>query len=340
MDELELLRQKALALINDPQQSPEALLQGSELLKRAEEIESARLSVCKLKEELSARHVIEMIKLLAPYATVLILAATLAFQVWQLREAEKDRSIERQDALWADALQSESKDQLAAMIKLKNFAAPEKPHYEDAAQLVVSILRHSEDPGRFKELFESRFSEVTAANLDLVLRINRALHWEWVDLNSQVQLDSTRTQSNDPQKQQIVAELTYTCTKIAPVLKTRPSDQGFDLHDVALFDCDLSYADLRDANLRGFVTARVNLKNANLCGAHISTDGYWNDTMWWDAASISPDSLHYLSQYARLTLPPDHYRPYPRNDAKWSPPTQQLYDDALRRLSSAQANCQ
>jgi pentapeptide repeat protein len=340
MDELELLRQKALALLRDSGQNLETMKKGCDLLNDVEGIENRRVSTRKLQRELSESRVVEFINLLAPYATVLVLAATLGFQFWQQGQAARDKARDRDDALWGDALKSVSEGKaLPAIIQLKYFETSPWGHKLDAFQLMLSIFRHSKDMDQFKELFENEFTPVSGENLEAILDLNRALHSQWVDLN--------RRGDNPKLQYQVILELSYIGTRIAPILQKRPQDKSFDLHFVAVFDCDFSWVDLTNANLEGFVTGRVNLSNANLSGvknfnANFSgakdfRDKAWSDTVWWQARAISPEFLAYLQQVAPFTPDPPNARPV----GHYGPdahPTQDQYDREIRRLSSLNSN--
>jgi len=340
MDELESVRQKALALLRDSGQSLETMKKGCDLLNDVEEIENRRVSTRKLERELSERRVVEFINLLAPYAAVLVLAATLGFQIWQQRKAADDKARDRDDALWGDALKSVSEGKsLPAIIQLKYFETSPWGHKQDAYQLMLSIFRHSKDTDQFKELFENEFTPVSGDNLDAILDVDRALHSQWVDLN--------RRDDNPELQHQTILELSYIGNRIAPVLQKRAPDKSFDLHFVAVFDCDFSWVDLTNANLDGFVTGRVNLSNANLTGArnfksYLSgeknfRDRAWTDTAWWQARAIDPEFLAYLQQAAPYTPDPPNTRP-PGHYGANAHPTQDQYDQEIRRLSSSNSN--
>ena len=309
------------------------------MLNSVEEIENRRLNTRKLRRELSESRVVELINLLAPYATVLVLAATLWFQFWQQGQVARDKAQDRDDALWGDALKSVSEGKaLPAIIQLKYFETSPRGHKQDGFQLMISLFRHSKDIEQFKELFENEFTPVSAENLDAILDLNRALHSQWVDLNRR---------GDNPQLQyQVILELSYIGTRIAPILQKRPPDKAFDLHDVAVFDCDFSWVDLTNANLDGFVTGRVNLSNANLSGvknfnanpsgAKDFRDKAWTDTVWWQARAISPEFLAYLQQAAAFT--PDPPNAHPGHYGPNAHPTQVQYDQEIRRLSALNSN--
>lgn len=334
MDEVEVLRNKALSLLQDPNQSPQGIADASELLRKAAEIENYNLNARKLRKELKEGRIVELVQLLAPYATVLILAATLAFQFSQQRQAAKDKAEDRDNALWADALKSVSEGQsLAALIKLKYFVSSEY-HREDAHQLVLNLFRRQKLDD-FKPLFENEFAPLRAENFNDALEINRILHDQWYLLYVRGE--------NEPLQHETILELTYSCYQMVPMLKKRSPEQPLDLHSVAIFDCDFSYVDLKNANLTNLVTGRINLSHANLCGVTNWNNSDWHDTKWWQADSVDPKFRSYLEKNAPFKPDPaDHYIPYPRSasSAASSPEADQdQYNQALQRLSSPPGNC-
>src|SRR6266567_2395977 len=317
-DELKLVQEKAFDILKGPDQSPEKISMGLNLLKNVEEIKKCRADTAQLRGELSKNRFVQYMNILAPYATVLVLVGTLCFQFWQQNKMEKDRNQDRDDARWADALKSvsEGKDAMTAIIQLKTFT--KSPwHKQDAFHLVLSLFGRSKNLEDFRPLFETQFTPVSGDNLDEILDVDRTLHVQWIDLN--------RNGENPEMQYQIIRKLSYICTQIAPVLQQRSPDKSFDLHFVAVFDCDLSWVDLTNANLKGFVSGRVRLSNASLSGIESFKSGYWNDTVWWEARDISPGLLAYLQLAAPFKAnPPGHYG---RIDL-----TQEQYDQTIKKL--------
>ena len=328
MNELEIMRTRAKEMIGDAGAGPDAIIKAAELLRNAEEIENHRAQTRKLNEEKPESRLLQFMNLLAPVVTVLILVTTLLIQerdrTKDQAQAQKDKIDNRDNENWDRAFKAASDRQegaqAAAIVLLRGIEESQSQYREEASKLAISILRGAKKYDDFQTLFSAEFAPPTQENLDRILNVDRALHQEWVNRRT----DPTFSKSKD--EHLIIGELRFICTQIHPLLQKRPPDRRFDLRFVALFDCDLPNVDLTGADLEGFTTARVSMPGANLSGITSISDGYWKDTVWWDAASLSPKLLDYLKKEAPFAAdPPGHY-------GASTKPSQGEYEVALRRL--------
>ena len=301
MDELEIVREKAVSLIRESGEDLAAMERGLRLLKDAEETQTNRTENLKLRAETSQSAPLRYLNVLAPFATVSVLAGTLYFQVHQFQQTEKNRIEEREDGRWADTLKSVSergaKDDIAAIIALKSFLKSER-YRDDAGRMVLRILRHTKSVEDFKELFLTQYPVVGWEDLNSVLDVDRALVVAWNDAAG-----DTVTQ------EKIIKELSFIGVQIYPALKKRPAGAPLDLHSVSFFDCDFSWINLSGANLDGFTPGRVRMDHTDLSGVPNANYGSWKDTAWWKAEKISPDLLRYL----KATAPLDNRQYYGAN---------------------------
>lgn len=335
MNELDPMRKQARDMASDPNAGLDELVKASELLKNAEDIENTRTQTAKLNAEAKRSPLIQFLNLLAPTLTVAILAATLFFQFRQQRQTEQDRMDDRtraetqrrddrDDARWSEAVKSVSetheKDPTAAVVLLRGIQQTSKLHADDAVQLTISILRDVRTFDDFQRLFAVAFSPATQDNLDNILDLDRAIHQQWINRHLDPKFSGLEPEHL------VIREMSFLCTQIHPLLQKRPAGTFFDLNHVALFDCVIPDVDLTGANLEGFTGARVSMPGANLSGVTKFEDGYWNDTVWWNAKTINPDLLAYLKRTAKFSAEPKgHYGPNLH-------PTEKEYEDGVNNL--------
>lgn len=97
MDELEALRQKASTLITQSGDDPGALERGALLLRTVAEVEKDRAEAQRLRHEASGgrANALDYVKVLAPWATVLVSLATIMVQSFQSHTARAAEKWER-----------------------------------------------------------------------------------------------------------------------------------------------------------------------------------------------------------------------------------------------------
>jgi hypothetical protein len=329
MGEVEDIRKHAQDLLNNPSKGPDTILQASQLLRNAEEIEHRRAQIKQLSKDLPESRLLQYLNLLVPIVTVLILVATLLFQerdkAADQAQAQQDKTENRENEQWDRAVRAsadkDENDRTAAIVLLRGIEESPSRYKGQASKLVISILRAAKSFDDFQTLFSAEFAPPGQENLDRILNVDRAIHQEWVNKKKV----NARFDGSDCEHL-VIQELGFICTQVHPLLQKRPSDKFFDLGFVAFFDCNLTDVDLTRADLTGFTTARVALPGARLDGVTQIKDGYWKDTVWWDVGSISPELGRDLCTEAPFTTGPDgHYGPAVS-------PSPHDYNDALKRL--------
>lgn len=245
----------------------------------------------------------EYVSLLAPFVTIMTLAATLIVQGWQFRQSEKDKSAAAEDAQWADAVKTISQTSKLApgVIALNPFLKSAK-YRELARDTAVQLLANSSDAILFTDLFGAAFVPVGWSNLDQVLKLDRALIVRgsplWTksydpatDRNDIEKLTSEEKEAYDYTNQ----ALRKICSEVASVLRApRPRGTSLDLSAARFYGCDWSGVDLSGGNIESVAIAAVNLKDANLDAITQFEGAYFYADAWWEAKKVSPQLLTYL----------------------------------------------
>jgi hypothetical protein len=320
LDELEILRSKASSLIKHSDDDLDSLIKAADLLKDVEEIEHRRAATHKLCAESPQSRVLQFLSVLAPVATVAVLAVTLIFSVVQFRSG-------RRDAQWAEAVKSVTEEKIDAVAAAEIQGLRQLPDYKQKADdLAQDLLRRTSRPDTFRSLFETEFGKsVKWDDLARILELDRSLTMTHTFLESK----KTKLSSDEiDQKESVKQELTQICNTISPLLKSsRPSGATLNLHNVEFLDCDLSDADLSGADLTGFNTSRINLKGANFAEITKYEGGFWGKTAWWEAGKMSPRLVAYLDEHWKFDP-----KQSPENYGLQSKPTKDEYDKAVDRL--------
>lgn len=322
MDDTERLREIAALIIKDSNEEGR-IKYAAELLKLASEIENQRAGSSKLlteeqklsfdlRESQSRQKSDDRkayITLLAPVFTTFVLAGTLILQSYQFVQSERDKQIEvrqqtdaAEDVRWTDAVKllSQSDKVSPAGVLLKSFVKSDR-YGAQAHQTALQILLKTEDPVLFENLFALVFEPVDWNDLPQIIGLNRTMYVNigplaeksydakkrMNDLNRLNPLERRKYDS-------LIAEIEFTATKIAPLLKgRRPGGVALDLHGTDILLCDLQYADLSGANLDGVNVSSVNLKGADLSRiSHAELSMFL--TAWWEASQMSQETLQYL----------------------------------------------
>jgi Pentapeptide repeats (8 copies) len=316
MGEIESLLKKAATII-EQSNDPEAIEKGAQLLRLAAETEKQRVETQKLRVEEeklkveikdSRRNYITHI---TPWVSTLVLAGGLVMQGYKLRSAQQEQDNAREDAHWAEVQKStsesmsEGKRTITEAVELGQFL--QSPRYHDTARTMsddfLRLTDGIDEKGdqAFKTLFSALYPHLNWQNLDQALDLDRDLTKAWNEKNAKDQ--------KDPRLPLIIDELSFIGSHVAELLRQhRPAGIGLDLHSVSVFGDDFSKANLRGANLEGFVPGRVVLDHADLSEVPEPRNGYWNDSFWWHADSISPGLLKYLCANAPFNpSPAGHY---------------------------------
>ncbi len=323
MDELEILRSKAASLIKNSGDDMEGMLKGAELLKKIEEIENYRAAVHKLNTDRPQGPVLQFLTVLAPVATVLILAGTLYLSVIQFRSG-------RTDAEWAEAVKSvtEQKSDALAAAELKGLR--QLPDYRQRAdELALDLLRRTRNVDTFRSLLETEFGKsLSWTDLTGILELDRSLTFT----DSELERKWNKLSSDENNQMDAVREeLKQVCIAVSPLLKSpRPSGMILDLHNVEFMDCDLSNTDLSGADLTGFNTSRVLLKGSNLSNVTKYEYSFWGKTAWWEAGRMSRELVDHLYKTA-----PFDPKQTPAEYGLQTNPTQKEFEDAVERLRKA-----
>lgn len=327
MDEIKLMRARAREMMSNPDE----IIRASQLLKNIESIEHHRAQKQKLSTDLPDSRMLQYLNLLAPVVTVLILVVTLFVQerdrVGDQKQAQQDKTENRDNEGWDRAVRAaadrQAENRTAAIILLRGIEQSQSRYVDQASKLVISILRGTKTFDEFQSLFSAEFTPPAQEDLDRILNLDRSLHQEWVNKKK-----TNPNYHDSADKHLVIQELSFICTQIHPLLQKRPTNRFFNLRFVAFFDCDLPDIDLTGANLEGFTTARVTMLRSKLDEVTNFKDGYWKDTAWWEAGSMSPSLLQYLEAEAPFKAEPEgHYGRTTMID-------EGRYKDSLIRLGS------
>jgi hypothetical protein len=341
------------------------LERAAQLLKCIAEIENQRAQAKKSDEEVKdtqssrkGRNTREVLALLVPLITTLILVGTLALQTVQFTRTERDKAAENErervdkrerdiretqaaeDASWNDALKVlTATDNLAPSVAvLKRFAA--SPRYAEPARLMAVrlLLLRSQDPAVFRSIFGSVFVPVTWGSLpqvveidrDLFQRINPILAKAWDEKAARTRWKRVRP-AEHKEYDALNADIDLISGEIAVLLKgAGSSSHKLDLENVGLWDTDLQGANLSGADLTAANASYLNLRNANLSRIEKFDTAVFAGSTWWEASTISPSLLDYL----KLKYPPtfDTVNYFGRVVTK------EQYARSLQRLSSQPGN--
>jgi Pentapeptide repeats (8 copies) len=328
-DAIERIRQVAdsLSSLGDA----ENIRKSAELFKLLAEIENQHAQAKKIEEDLldvrvnrKTKDRKEIIALLAPVVTTVVLAGTLVLQGVQFARTEKDKDLDAQrqreatavqtkrladeaeDTRWAEALKllSSSEKISPAAVLLNRFT--KSLRYAGEARLTAEkvLLLNSLDSGAFQNLFGSVFVPVTWENLSMVEDINRQLYQKVNPIMVKAWDDKKKTliwgkvsKREKHEYDELDVDLDYISEQLAFLLKgKRDANQSLGFYSMALWDTDLQGADLSGADL-----SSSNLSNLNLIGANLTTITKFNwsvfsGSAWWEASAISPELRVYLEE--------------------------------------------
>jgi hypothetical protein len=278
----------------------------------------------------------DYVTLLTPLVTIIVLAATLVAQNWQFLRSERDKREEAMDAQWQDAVKTISASGALSpgVIALQPFLRSTK-YGDQAREAALNLLVNSSDRSFFVSLFGTALAPVTWANLDRILRFDRALTaraypvWNKAFNPEKETWDTTGLSKTELETYNYVeGAFPVLASQVGSVLKTPRRDgahadlsatffkyggwQGINLGGVNLENARLHWTDLQGAELEGLT---------QFAGAELY------QTAWWEAKSINRPLLEYLKAQSAFK-PGSHYGP--RNVIVQQPE----YDKALQRLMS------
>lgn len=315
MDELEQLRRFAAAITEKFEKSntPEAaemMDKATQAFKAIAEVEQSRAEARKLAlEESKLRYDLDhgpqrdrsertkaYISLLVPILTTAILAATLILQGYQFTQSEKHKQEATEDAQWNDAIKT-----ISASIKLAPSAAILSPflkseRYGDRARAKADdLMKGSDDPQLFADLFRSVYQPLEWKNLPAVLGLDQTLKQSVYQLAPKQEHGDTLTGIEQSKLDYSLGAIKEIGAAIAPVLRNpRPNNATLSLREAYFIDCDWRQVSLVGANLDNAWFIRVNLEGADLGGITEFTGAHFDLTAWWDAYRIAPDLLEHL----------------------------------------------
>jgi hypothetical protein len=332
---------------SDVSQLASAVDKASTALKLAADIDRAQTEIAKVTQETSklerenlyaqrrerSEQIRDYVALLTPLVTIITLAATLVAQNWQFLRSEKDKREQAQDEQWHDAVKtiSSSGSLSPGVIALQPFLRSAK-YGDHARDVAVNLLATNSDPAFFNSLFGTALTPVTWANVDRVLRLDRALQARGSAIWGRAY--DPKLKDDNPQNLDKAERPTYdylqvaipiVSAEIANVLKTpRPQGVPLDLSATYLKRCDLSGANFDDANLENARIGYSILKDAELGQVAKFNGAQMWSTAWWQAKSISRPFFEYLKSNAAFM--PGKYAA--------QEVTQEQYEAAVGRLAA------
>jgi len=277
----------------------------------------------------------DYVALLTPLVTIVTLAATLVAQNWQFLRSERDKREDAMDAQWQESVKTISASGALSpgIIALQPFLR--SPKYGDQArEVAVNLLANSSDPGFFMSLFGVALVPATGANLDRIIRLDRALLAR-VDPVWTKTWDAKK-ERDDPTKLNQGELATYNymdsvfpviTSEVGSVMKTHLLAGPPDLSATFFTSGDWQGVNLSGVNLGNARLIWMNLQDAELEGVtqFSGVDMRW--TAWWEAKSINRPFLDYLKGTSPFRLG----RTYgPRNIVI----KESEYDSAIGRLTS------
>jgi hypothetical protein len=279
----------------------------------------------------------DYVALLTPLVTIVILAATLVAQNWQFLRSERDKHDDAMDAQWQDAVKTISASGALSpgVIALQPFLRSTK-YGDQARDAAVNLLSNSSDPGFFMSLFGTALTPVTWANLDRIVRLDRALvargNPVWTKtFDAAKNLNDTTGLSKDELAtyRYMDSALPVITSEVGGVLKTpRPAGAHVDLSATLFSNGDWRGINLSGVNLESARLDWTNLQDAELEGVMQFSGAYLYGTAWWEAKSINRPLLDYL-KVANPFKPGVSYGLRYDNTV-----TQGEYDKAMQRLIS------
>ena len=309
---------------------PDKVAKGAELLKVLAETENHRVQTAKLQDELNdpnkkKKNWKELIAILSPVITSVVLAGTLFLQSYQFARTEKDKAAEAreqreaatakekrdaeaaEDASWADALKllAGSEKISPAAVLLKRFSA--SPRYSEEARrtAIELLLAKAGDPAAFESLFDAVFQPPKWDNLPQMAQIDRQLDQrvepiisKAFDPKTNIMNPDRLSKSDRERYDNLHTEINYVSAALGLLLRSpRPPSQQLDLHNTAIWETDLKGANLTGADINGANLSNLNIEKVDMSGVGIPEGGValWG-TAWWEASTMSPDLLAYLEK--------------------------------------------
>ncbi len=357
MDPLEQLNASAAALLQKAQQgtvtelaaavekatgvqklAADLDLSKSELRKLALEEKKLEYEISSFKSRERSDRWKDRVAVLAPFVTVVTLAATLMFQSWQFRQVEAGKRADSQAAQWQAAVKSltEETKLSAGAIALRPFL-DSREYGEQARETVVRLLATTRDTNLFDDLFESTFVPLRWSNVDYLIKLDRALAAKCGAVWGKAFISDTAPEDTSKLSKDEAALLGYCgvavqriSQQVGPVLRTpRPSSDVIDLTATRFYDASWDGVDLGGANIQNIYFSWVSLEGANFSGISQFGGIYIFHSAWWRAARMSPELLQYLEK----TYPWAEGAQYGPNSVTY---TQQQYSADLARLGVKQ----
>ena len=318
------------------------LAQVIEIEKQIAETEKARSEKQKLEWDMQAdtrrarsEERRNLVTLLAPLLTTIVLAGTLTLQTYQAITSERDKQVDQErqrdaaeDIRWADTLKvlsGEISGISPGSLGLVTFFASRR-YNELARQTAQTVLFQTKDFQQFKQLLAAAFGNLSWRNLNEFLLIGRRLSARTQELSVKAYAPGAVLTPDETAAYSFWTDsVEYMCGQVAQVLRSpRPPGVQLDMSYLSLTNCDMSQADFSNANLSGFNPTGIDFNGANFSGATGYETGSWTQNAWWRALNIDKGMLSYLVKNA----------PYdPKANYGTLTVSQKDYDDNIRRLS-------
>lgn len=312
--------------------------QKAEAQKQLLEAEKLKLEQEETPKKLRSDERRYLASLLVPLLSTVVLGGTLMLQTFQTIKGEQDKQLEQaqqrnaqEDVRWSDALkvlaQTEAGTSPAAL-SIQGFFGSVR-YGLLARQAAVQMMLATKSAAVFNDFFSSTFSPVGWDNLSKILDLDRSLWSEWHPLET-LRLNKDKTFSDDKSARwsQLYDEVKIVCERVSVVLKSpKPAGVQIDLRSAILWDCDFSHADLRGADISGFVPTRIKWLGGDLSAIKSFAGSSWTLNAWWQAARIDKELLKYLETSAPFDAAVDY--------GVGSPITIDGYQNDVARLEKA-----
>jgi hypothetical protein len=350
-DDAAQLRARAEALLAHG--SPDDAAKAADLLDKASQIdaravESRRADAERRKLEQPAETPWkDLLTLLSPLLSTIILGGTLAFNVWQARITQEEKSKEAAETRRENerqAIQAEAKRMTEALelIQRVEEVSPtaalintftEEPGRSTMRQFGMTLIARAKTYDKFRDLFQAVAVPMTWENLPEVLELFRGVHAEVNPLLTKTWIagtnDTSRLTPDEKERyDRLVPARELLSREVAAALRDlrKNASRPLDLSGLGFDGADLSGVNLAGAVISRGVWNAVNLDDCDLSGVMLG-DGFWfYSTAWWRVRRIDRRSLDFL----KANLPYEDGQ----RVASPVPATLQDYQDNLARLAA------
>lgn len=289
----------------------EVLKLGLEIDNGKIELEKIALEKIKLKHEnrsMGKHELYErtgaLVSLCTPLLSIITLAATLVFQVYQYRQTDLARKEVADEAAWKSALDvlSKSTKLTPEVLAIRPFLHSPK-HADEAMAVALQLMSNSTDTALFEDLFRNVLSPVDWNNIDQVLKLNNVLSHKTDPLYDKS--FNIKTHENDiallsESEKQLFEYMEYVqpifCAEVGALIKsTKPQDKVLDLSGTRFDNCDFSGVSLKNALINNLSLFHVNINGANIDAIEFGWLNFYG-TAWWEAAKLSPPLRKFLQE--------------------------------------------